>query len=207
MTNHSRLVILGASGHGRVVADVAAHTGRYGEIAFLDDDPERKSSLGFPVLGPGADLARYLDSHEVFVAVGDNRSRRRLQLEAEGLGARLATLVHPGAILGSFVTLGPGTVVMAGAVINCGTTVGRGCIINTSASVDHDNDLEDFVHLSPGVHLAGTVRVGEGTWIGIGASVINNLRIAADCRIGAGAVVVRDLVERGTYVGVPARKR
>ncbi len=205
MNSRKGLLILGASGHGRVVADIAARLDCYPRLAFLDDDPARTSALGFPVLGPSAWMSRYLGDYDLFVAVGDNRVRQTLQEHAEALGARLATLVHPQAVLGTQVSLGPGTVVMAGAVINCGSTLGRGCIVNTSASLDHDNLLEDFVHISPGAHLAGTVHVGQGTWIGIGACVINNRHVAPGCRIGAGAVVIRDITQRGTYVGIPAR--
>ena len=95
---------------------------------------------------------------------------------------------------------------MAGAVINCSTRIGRGCIINTSSSIDHDNDIGDYVHISPGAHLAGSVTVGELSWIGIGASVINNISITSDSIVGAGAVVVQNVTEQGTYVGVPARR-
>jgi len=200
------LLILGASGHGRVVADLAARLDCYPRIAFLDDDPARTEALGFPVLGPGAWMPRFLQDFELFIAVGDNQVRQTLQEQAEALGARLATLVHPQAVLGTQVRLGPGTVVMAGAVINCGSSLGRGCIVNTSACVDHDNLLEDFVHVSPGARLAGTVHIGQGTWIGIGATVINNRSVAAGCRIGAGAVVIRDITQKGTYVGIPARR-
>lgn len=207
MRDRSRLLILGASGHGRVVADIASRLNRYEQIAFLDDDEGKTSALDHPVLGTVATVDRYLEEFDVFVAVGDNQVRQRLQLGLQARSASLATLVHPSAVLGSQVSLGAGTAVMAGAVINCGSVVGRGCIINTSASLDHDNVLEDFVHISPGAHLAGTVHVGEGTWIGIGACVINNLRLAGGCRIGAGAVVISDIVERGTYVGIPARRR
>ncbi|NMA27312.1 MAG: acetyltransferase [Burkholderiales bacterium] len=205
--DRSRLLILGASGHGRVVADIASCLNRYEQIAFLDDDEGKTSAMGHPVLGTIAMVDRYLEDFDLFVAVGNNLVRQRIQLGLKSRQARLATLVHPSAVLGSEVSLGEGTAVMAGAVINCGSIVGRGCIINTSASLDHDNVLEDFVHISPGAHLAGTVHVGECTWIGIGACVINNLRLAGGCRIGAGAVVVSDIVEKGTYVGVPARRR
>ena len=102
--------------------------------------------------------------------------------------------------------LGAGTVVMAGAVINCCTKIGKGCIINTGSTIDHDNLIEDYVHISPGAHLAGTVNVGRGTWLGIGSIVSNNINITGDCKIGAGTVVVMDITELGTYVGVPSRR-
>ncbi|NMA64614.1 MAG: acetyltransferase, partial [Clostridiaceae bacterium] len=101
---------------------------------------------------------------------------------------------------------GSGTVVMAGVVINSSTRIGKGCIINTGATIDHDNVIEDYVHISPGVNTAGTVRVGCGTWLGIGSVVSNNITVTNNCRVGAGAVVVKDITETGTYVGVPARR-
>ena len=104
------------------------------------------------------------------------------------------------------MTLGTGTLVAAGAVINPGAVIGDGCIINTCASVDHDCVLEDFVHRAVGAHVAGTVSIGAGTWIGAGATVSNNLQICGGCMIGAGAVVIKSITESGTYVGVPAEK-
>ena len=95
---------------------------------------------------------------------------------------------------------------MAGVVINCCTRIGKGCIINTGATIDHDNLIEDYVHISPGAHLAGTVKVGQGSWLGIGSVVSNNVNITSGCKVGAGAVVVKDITEPGTYVGVPVRR-
>jgi acetyltransferase-like isoleucine patch superfamily enzyme len=95
---------------------------------------------------------------------------------------------------------------MAGVVINSSTKIGKGCIINTSSSLEHDNVIEDYVHISPGVRLAGTVRIGKGSWLGIGSVVSNNVNICSGCKVGAGAVVVKDITEPGTYVGVPVRK-
>ena len=118
----------------------------------------------------------------------------------------IATLIHPSAVIGEEVSIGEGTVVMAGAVINPCTIIGDGCIVNTCASVDHDNNLEDFVHIAVGAHLCGTVCVGNKTWIGAGTVVSNNLSVCDDCTIGAGAVVVKNIEEKGTYVGVPAKK-
>lgn len=95
---------------------------------------------------------------------------------------------------------------MAGVVINCCSTIGADCIINTGAIIDHDSVIEDYVHMSPGVHLAGTVKVGRGSWLGIGSVVSNNINICSSCKVGAGAVVLRDITKSGTYVGVPARR-
>ena len=95
---------------------------------------------------------------------------------------------------------------MPNAVVNAGAKIGCHCIVNTGGIVEHDSVLENFVHVSVGAKLCGTVHVGESTWIGAGAVVRNNLSIGSHCMIGAGAVVVNDIVDAGTYVGVPARR-
>lgn len=192
-----KIVIIGASGHGRVVADIARLNG-YDRIAFLDDDETLVSCGEYPVLGR---TDSEIDA-DVIVAIGNAQLRKKF---CEQQKDRLVTLIHPAAVVASDVQLGAGTVVMAGAVINPGTQTGRGCIINTSSSVDHDNRIGDYVHVSVGAHLAGTVHVGAMTWIGAGAVVSNNLTICESCTIGAGAVVVKDISEEGVYVGIPAR--
>ena len=200
-----KLVIIGAGGHGKVIADIAKHT--YDDIVFLDDTPQGDTCLGYPVVGTVASYRDYLSNAAFFVAIGNAEMRRTLLHTLLDEGARLVTLVHPRASVADSVTLGQGTVVMAGAVINPDVKTGIGCIVNTCASVDHDCRLADFVHISVGAHLAGAVTVGSGTWIGAGAIVKNNVDICDDCMIGAGAVVVKTITESGTYTGVPARRR
>ena len=192
-----RLIIIGAGGHGKVVADIALKNG-YKDICFLDDNTTG-TCLGFPIIGK-VDLVGGLNA-EYIIAIGSNKIRETV---AEAHDVKWATLVHPSAQIGADVQIGEGTVVMAGAVINPGAKVGRHCIINTCAVVEHDNVLEDFVHISPNAALGGTVHVGRGTHIGIGAAVRNNITIGNDTVIGAGAVVVKN-ISGGTYIGVPAR--
>ena len=198
-----RLIILGASGHGKVVADIAMQRG-YDEILFLDDNPEVKECLGWPVVGCISEADAY--QGDFFVAIGNPKLRETLQNRLEGEGKPIVSLIHPAAVIGCDAVIGDGTVIMAGAVINPCAVIGRGCIINTCASVDHDCRIGDFAHVSVGAHIAGTVTVGARTWIGVGAAVKNNISIAPDCMIGAGAVVVKDIKEAGTYIGIPARK-
>ena len=198
-----RLIILGASGHGKVAADIALRVG-YEEILFLDDNPEIKECLGFPVVGHVSEASAFQGSF--FVAIGNPTIREAIQNSLEKMGKTVASLIHPAAILGKEVTIGRGTVLMAGAVVNPCARIGNGCILNTAASVDHDCRVGDYVHISVGAHIAGTVTIGARTWIGIGAAVINNVSIPPDCVIGAGATVVRSVTETGTYVGTPARK-
>ncbi len=199
-----KLIIIGASGHGKVVADIAEKNG-YTDIAFLDDNPTLTACGKYKVVG-GSDAVLAHKDADFIVGIGNGAVRRKIQEQLKAVGVPVATLVHPSAVLAKSVQLGEGTVVMAGAVINPDAKIGAGCIVNTCASVDHDCQIGDFSHVSVGAHVAGTVTVGENTWIGIGASVSNNLQIAGDCMIGAGAVVVKNICAAGTYVGVPARK-
>lgn len=198
-----KLLIIGAGGHGRVVADIAEATGKYSEIAFLDDGIVEKLPR-FPLLG-GAQIAmEKKDEYEVVVAIGNSRVRQRLM---ESLDVEFATLVHPAAVIGSEVNIREGTVIMPGAIVNTGAKIGKSVIINTASSVDHDCEIGDFCHVAVGAHLCGNVQVKEHTWIGAGATVIQGIEICNDCMIGAGAVVVEAMKEAGTYVGVPARRK
>lgn len=203
MYGMDRLIIIGASGHGKVCADIAEKNG-YRDIFFLDDDRELRFCAGHKVVGVTAEFEKYLDSADFFIAIGNSRIRQRITEEVESAGGNLITLVHPGAVIEKNVLIGTGSVVVAGVVINSETAVGKGGIINTSSSVDHDCRLGDYVHVAVGAHLAGTVSVGNHTWIGAGAIVSNNIRVCDGCMIGAGAVVVRDIEISGTYMGVPA---
>lgn len=198
-----RLIILGASGHGKVAADIAIRSG-YEEILFLDDNPEARECLGWPVVGRVSEAEGY--QGDFFVAIGNPTVRERIQNKLEGQGKNLALLIHPSAILGIGVTIGKGSILMAGVVVNPCAEIGKGCILNTAASVDHDCKVGDYVHVSVGAHIAGTVTIGAKSWIGVGAAVKNNVTITQDCMIGAGATVVRSITEAGTYIGTPARK-
>ena len=196
-----KLAIIGAGGHGKVVADIALKSG-YSEIVFLDDDENIHEYGGYLVVGKSAEAGK-LDA-DIIVGIGSSSVRKRIQ---ESVAAsKIATLIHPDAVVAEDIVMGAGTVVMAGAVINPGARIGMGCIINTCSSVDHDCKVKDYVHIAVGSHLCGAVTVGDGTWIGAGATVSNNVSICSDCMIGAGAVVIDDIKESGTYVGVPARR-
>ena len=197
-----KIVIIGASGHGKVAADIALKCG-YTDIVFLDDNISIKNCGRHSVVGSN-DRVEDING-DVIVAIGNSAARRRIQESIEE--ERLAVLIHPDAVVAEDVTIGSGTVVMAGTVINPGSMIGRGCSINTCASVDHDCKLGDYVHVAVGAHLAGSVEVGDETWIGAGATVSNNIEICGRCMIGAGAVVVKDIEEAATYLGVPARQK
>lgn len=198
----NRLIVIGASGHGKVVADIAELNG-YSDLAFLDDAQGLVEVAGHPVAGPVSAFSDFIGCDFV-VAIGNAEVRCRIQTRLECAGARVVSLVHPSAVVAKDVVVGVGSVVMAGAVINVSSILGKGCIVNTGASVDHDCVVGDYSHISVGAHLAGAVSIGKKTWVGIGAVVSNNVSICADCMIGAGAVVVKDILTAGSYVGVPA---
>ena len=195
----TRLLIIGAGGHGKVVAEAAEAAG-YAEIAFLDRDyPERTMNGRWPIVGANAAQGGGV----LFCAVGDNAGRARLFGEMALQDSPV--IIHPSAILSPSAVLGAGTLAGAGSFVMTDARIGRGVILNTGCSVDHDCVVEDFVHISPGARLAGGVHVGTGTWVGIGAVVREGVRIGRNAMIGAGAAVVRDIADGARVAGVPAR--
>jgi sugar O-acyltransferase (sialic acid O-acetyltransferase NeuD family) len=203
-----KLLIAGAGGHGRVVADAAERSSRWSEIAFLDDRLGQMNLAGvWPIVGRFSDLEIAVRRFDGFVAaIGDARLRIALLARGAAAGCEVPAIVHPAAVVSAYASIGAGTVLMAGAVINIGARLGTGCIVNTGATVDHDCILDAGVHVCPGAHLAGDVTVGARTWIGIGAIVRQGIRIGADATLAAGAVCVTDVPENVTVVGVPARE-
>ena len=204
------MVIWGASGHARVVADIVQTQGVCDIAGFIDDvDPAHKGSpfMGSSVLGGREQFPRLLQTgvDKAIVAIGDCAIRIRLADDLRQAGFSLVTAIHPSATIAPDVMIGAGSVVSAGAVLNPGARVGENAIINTSSSVDHDAVVEDGAHVSPGARLAGGVVVGRGSWIGMGACVKEGVKIGRNVVVGAGAVVLDDLPDRVLAWGVPAR--
>ena len=199
------LLILGAGGHGRVLAELAAEVLQTTEIVVLDDDGTKRGVRG--PLQRCHDLELRQRCPRALVALGQASLRLQWLEILEQLGYICPALVHPQGWVSASAVLGPGTVVLPQAAVMAGAQLGAGCIVNTSASVDHDCQLAAGVHVCPGAHLAGDVQVGSGSWIGIGANVIQGIRIGAGVTVGAGAAVVHDLADGITAVGVPARPR
>jgi sugar O-acyltransferase (sialic acid O-acetyltransferase NeuD family) len=202
-----RLLIIGASGHGKVVGDCAHAYGQWSEFVYFDDRwPALKGCGPWSVVGGGNSLIKEVrPGDQVFAAIGHTPSRLAWLRRFELGGLSIATIIHPRSILSPDVTIGFGSLVVAGAVINIGARLGIGCIVNTGATVDHDCLLGDGVHICPGAHLAGDVRVGDGAWIGIGVSVKQGLCIGSNATVGAGAVVLANVTDGVTVIGVPAR--
>lgn len=197
------LVIIGAGGHGKVVAEIAKKN-NYTIKGFIDDNPNIKNVGNYQVLGNWECIEQYKDC-SFFVAIGNNEIRKKKLEELISNNYRIVTLVDSSAVISSSVKLGLGSVVMPNATINVGTTLGKGCIVNTASSTDHDCKIGDYVHICPGVHIAGTVSIQSNTWVGIGTSIINNLNIGENVMLGAGSVVVDDIPSNTKAYGIPAK--
>jgi sugar O-acyltransferase (sialic acid O-acetyltransferase NeuD family) len=203
-----RLAIVGAGGHGKVVADTAEQAGWESIIFFDDFRPVTEPHVIWPVAGNLDRLLQSLDDYDgISIALGDNQLRLSLCLRFIALNAPLVSVIHPAAVISRHADIGLGTVIFAGAVINACASIGIGGIVNTGACIDHDCRLGNGVHISPGAHLAGNVDIGDLSWIGIGASVKHNIKIGLRVNVGAGAAVVNNIPDGRTVVGVPAIER
>jgi sugar O-acyltransferase (sialic acid O-acetyltransferase NeuD family) len=191
MSEAPAVVLVGASGHGKVVIDIVEKEGRYRIPYLVDDNPalQGKSFFGYRVAGATESLLAAAERPLVIVSIGDNAVRARIAERLGTAGFQFARAVHPHAQLGRGASLGEGTVVMAGAVVNADARIGENVIINTGASVDHDCIVESGAHIAPGARLCGGVRVGAGTLVGAGAVLIPGVRVGADTVVPAGTTV------------------
>jgi sugar O-acyltransferase (sialic acid O-acetyltransferase NeuD family) len=205
VSKNDSVVVLGAGGHAKVVISTL-HAAGYDIVAVLDDDATKHGSeiMGVKIVGTlmEADSLGYQCG---IIAVGENATRKKISERVKNL--EWLTVVHPKAYVDPSVRLGEGTVVFAGAVIQAATVAGRHVIINTGATVDHDCVLGDFVHVAPGSHLAGEVEIGEGALLGLSSGAIPGICVGAWAIVGAGGIVVDDVPERATVIGIPARTK
>ena len=198
-----KIIIIGASGHGKVIADIASKIG-YSEIEFLDDNKQLECCGIYKIVGTSDD-AYFYDGNDFIVAVGNADAREKIQKKIIKKGLNVVSLIHPNAIIAENTIIGVGSVVMAGAVIGPYAKIGNGCIINTCSSVDHDCILGNYVHVAVGAHIAGNVTIKDKTWIGAGATINNDIKISSNNMIGSGAVVVKNITKSGVYIGIPAK--
>ncbi len=194
---NNEVMIIGASGHGKVIADIIHKSGDK-VCGYLDDDLSKPG-----VIGKVCDCEKYKDKYFI-IAIGNNTIRKRIAEQYADL--KYYTAIHPAAVIAENVAIGVGTAIMANAVINPSAAIGKHCIINTGAVIEHDNVIAGYVHVSPKAVLCGTVELGESTHIGAGSVVKNNIKIGSNITIGAGAAVVKSIEKEGIYAGVPAKE-
>jgi sugar O-acyltransferase (sialic acid O-acetyltransferase NeuD family) len=206
-----KIVIIGSSGHAKVVIDIVEQAGKY-EIAGLVDRHRQtcEQTLGYQVLGKEEDLAQLRASHALggaLVAIGDNFVRSKIATRANEICPELpfVAAIHPSASIAKDVSIGEGTVIMAGVTVNSCCSIGRFCILNTSSSLDHDSVMEDFSSLAPGVATGGNCRIGAYSAVGIGAILIHGVQIGEHAVVGAGSLVLKHLDSFKVAYGSPAR--
>jgi len=205
MSENSGIIIYGAGGQGKVVAQVLSAANRR-ITGFIDDSPGAagKDILGFPVLG-GNEILSGIKKEGAVVAVGDNRVRKEIFYLLKALGFEMVIAVHPFSCIHSSVKIGEGTVILPGVVINADAAIGKNCIVNTCASIDHDCVIADHVHIAPQNALGGGVLVEEESFIGIGCALLPRVKIGRGSIVGGGALVNRDVPDYTVVAGVPAK--
>ncbi len=201
-----KLAIIGAGGHGRVVADLAGLLG-WESISFFDAAwKEKVTDSRWPLIG---DTSSYLEKCNEFdgviIAIGNCEVRWKEFLNIKKSTTSFVTLKHPFSFLSQYSAIGSGSVTFAGSVVNTDAVIGNACIINVGATVDHDCVLGNSVHVAPGAHISGGVTIGDGSWIGVGSAIKQGVHIGKNVMVGAGAVVLSDIPDNATFVGNPAR--
>jgi sugar O-acyltransferase (sialic acid O-acetyltransferase NeuD family) len=206
------LAVYGASGHAKVVIDIAERQGNY-SIEFLVDDAQHlwgQSLYGYSVIGGREKFQKKLQQNhklECVIAVGNNQTRETIASDLLSMRVTLsAPLIHPSAQMSRGVIIGEGSVLMAFSAINSDSTLGKNVIVNTGATIDHDCVIGDSAHIAPGATLCGGISIGAGTLVGAGAVILPNLRIGKNVIVGAGSTVLENVPDNVTVVGSPARK-
>ncbi len=190
------MYLYGASGHAKVIMDILAANVIHVD-ALVDDNAGLKELQGVPVIHSSEGCSPFI------ISIGSNKIRKMI---AERLNCEFISAIHPSAIISPSAYIAEGTVVMQGAIVQADAKIGKHCIINTAATVDHECVIEDYVHISPNASLCGNVQVGEGSWVGAGATVIPGVKIGKWCVIGAGSVVVKDVPDNAVVVGILSKQ-
>ncbi len=210
--NSRKVIIIGSSGHSKVIIDIIQKQNIYEILGIIDSDKKRigHKVLGYEIIGADEDLPRLITAHndcQLFVAIGDNWKRKMVveKIIEANPNVEFATVIHPNSNVASNVKIGRGSAVMAGAIINCDTNIGDFVIVNTNASVDHDCSLDDFSSMAPGSTTGGNVHLGKCTAISIGATIKHGISVGSHSVIGAGAVLINNCADNLVMFGVPAK--
>lgn len=200
------IILIGDSGHARVIADNIISSGSR-VIARLDDKYTELLQENDCWYGPSSEVHGLIEKEDakVVIAIGSNAIRKKIVERLALRADQYATVIHKEAIVSPSAVIGEGTVVMPGVIVNAAATIGSHVILNTRLVIEHDCIVEDYAHVSPGAMITGGVKIREGVHVGAGATVIPLKEIGQWSVVGAGAVVIDDIEEHSTAVGIPAR--
>ncbi len=200
------VIIIGAGGHAKVIADILLENGEYNIIGLIDSD-KNKSFMDLFVIGDDSCLeALFIRGiKKAFIALGSNSLRKKLSDNLKNIGYEFINVISKHAVISTNATIGDGIAIMPGAIINAFAKIEDGCIINTNSSVDHDVIIRQYTHIAPGSAVAGGVTIGENSFLGTGCRVIDQIKIGNNVIIGAGAVVINNIEDNHLAVGIPAK--
>ena len=206
------LVIIGAGGFGREVAWLVERINREEKTwnlkGFVDDQQPVGTKVNqYTVIGTTESIKQSKKDLYVVCAVGNAKTRKRIIQSLENTKTiHFATVTDPSVIHSDEITIGEGSILCAGTILTTNITIGKHVIINLDCTVGHDAVIEDYTTLYPSVNVSGMTTIGTGSEIGTGVNIIQGKTIAQDVIVGAGGVVVKDLLESGTYAGIPAKR-
>jgi sugar O-acyltransferase (sialic acid O-acetyltransferase NeuD family) len=207
-----KLIIVGAGGFGREVQMLVDHVNdvfqQWNLIGFIDDGFEQGTIINdLPVIGPLEELNKQPEDCWVVLAIGDPAIKQKIIDRVSGFQIRWATLIHPSVIMGNpqYVSIGEGSIICAGSILTTQVKIGKHVILNLVCTVGHDVLIGDYSSFMPAVNISGEVKIGEGVYVGTGAKINNKISIGSGSIIGSGAVVVHDIPQHCTAVGIPAK--
>ncbi|PXX28377.1 acetyltransferase [Arenibacter sp. ARW7G5Y1] len=205
------ILIIGASGHAKVIVDIIEKQKQYNIYGFLDTFKKKGDKLfEYTILGSENDLNEIVEKNNIsgcFIAIGDNCTRKIMSRKISTLNPNLKFInaIHPSSIIGKEVTLGHGIAIMPGVVVNSDSKIGDFCILNTNSSLGHDGVMNDYSSISSGVRTGGNLKLNECSAISIGATIIENIVIGRDTIIGAGSLVTKNIPSEVVAYGIPAK--
>ncbi len=201
-----KIIIMGAGGHGQVVADALLLMEHADPVAFLDENPKITGTeiMGIPVPGGITQLSS-IEHDGIVIALGNNSLRKKIFNKLKLAGENLFTVIHPSAIIAPDVQIGEGCMILAGTVINTGAVIKSNTIINTNATIEHHNRIGPHAHIAPGSTLGGEVIAEQESMIGIGSTVLPRVRVGKKSVLGGGSTAIKDIKEGQTVAGCPAR--
>ncbi|WP_418603861.1 acetyltransferase [Hwangdonia sp.] len=211
ISNKHNIVIIGASGHAKVIIDIIEKLNQYTIVGLIDSfKPIGTKLFNYKIIGRKEHIPELKKTHNFnkgIIAIGDNWARKKNHEKITTIdpGFEFISAIHPNAVIGKNVNIGKGTVILAGVIINSDATVGEFCIINTKASLGHDSEIKKYSSLGPNATVGGHVSIKTCTYIAMSATIIQSIKIGKHSIVGSGALIVRDVPDFSMVYGVPGK--